>query len=92
MLRKIVILLAIILPSIAYAQTIHWLTFIDTTDPNVGKIDVNGRDILYNHFVNVVNAAIKEKGYKSNVIDVYGAVLTPQKCKEIVLRFQLCTK
>ena len=24
----------------ANAQTIHWLTFIDTTDPNVGKIDV----------------------------------------------------
>ena len=30
----------------ANAQTIHWLTFIDTTDPNVGRIDVYGRQII----------------------------------------------
>lgn len=25
----------------ANSQTIHWITFIDTTDENVGKIDIN---------------------------------------------------
>lgn len=68
----------------ANAQTIHWLTFIDTTDKNVGRLDVNGREVLYNHFVNVVNSALAEKGYKSNIQDVYGTSLTPQKCKDIV--------
>lgn len=73
-----------ILPMAISAQTIHWLTFIDTTDPNVGQIDKNGREVLYNHFVNVVNAAVTEKGYKTNIQDIYGSTLTPQKCKDIV--------
>ena len=76
--------MAIVLPIMANAQTIHWLTFIDTTDKNVGQIDKNGRDVLYNHFVNVVNAALTEKGYKTNIQDIYGTTLTPQKCKDIV--------
>lgn len=84
MLKKIIILLAIVLPTLADAQTIHWLTFIDTTDKNVGQIDKNGREVLYNHFVNVVNAALTEKGYKTNIQDIYGTTLTPQKCKDIV--------
>lgn len=84
MLKKLLILMAIVLPTIVSAQTIHWLTFIDTTDPNVGKIDVNGREVLYNHFVNVVNAAVKEKGYKANIQDVYGTALSPKKCVDII--------
>lgn len=84
MLKKLIISLAIVLPALVNAQTIHWLTFVDTTDPKVGGMDVNGREVLYNHFVNVVNAAVKEKGYKSNIQDVHGAALTPQKCKDIV--------
>ncbi len=84
MLKKIIILLACILPGLSQAQTIHWLTFIDTTDKNVGQMDQNGREVLYNHFINVVNAALSEKGFKSNIQDIYGSTLTPQKCKEIV--------
>lgn len=84
MIRKFIITLVCIFPLLASAQTIHWLTFIDTTDPNVGQIDKNGREVLYNHFVNVVNAAVKEKGYKTNIQDIYGTTLTPQKCKDIV--------
>lgn len=84
MLKRLIILLAIVLPTLVNAQTIHWLTFIDTTDKNVGQIDKNGREVLYNHFVNVVNAALTEKGYKTNIQDIYGTTLTPQKCKDIV--------
>lgn len=73
-----------ILPLVVSAQTIHWLTFIDTTDPNVGKLDINGREVLYNHFINVVNAAVTEKGYKTNIQDIYGSTLSPQKCKDII--------
>lgn len=91
MIRKLIIALVCLLPMFANAQTIHWLTFIDTTDPNVGKIDVNGREVLYNHFVNVVNAAVKEKGYKANIQDVYGTALSPQKCKDIVTNLNVAS-
>jgi hypothetical protein len=84
MIRKLIILLVCLLPILASAQTIHWLTFVDTTDPNVGKIDVNGHDVLYNHVINVVNSAIKEKGYTTDIHDIYGTTLTPQKCKETI--------
>lgn len=66
------------------AQTIHWLTFIDTSDENVGDIDKTGRKVLYNHFVNVVNAALLEKGYKSDIIDVYDSAFSPERCKREV--------
>ncbi len=84
MTRIISILIMSLVSILANAQTIHWLTFIDTTDPNVGKIDVNGREVLYNRFVNVVNSAVRENGYKSNIQDIYGTDLTPQKCKDII--------
>lgn len=83
-MRKFIIFLICFVGLYTNAQTIHWLTFIDTTDKNVGRLDVNGREVLYNHFVNVVNSALAEKGYKSNIQDVYGTSLTPQKCKDIV--------
>lgn len=66
------------------AQTIHWLTFIDTEDPNVGQLDVTGRNVLYNHFVHVVNAALTEKGYNSVIHDIYGSELSPQRCVQEV--------
>ncbi|MCH5224979.1 MAG: caspase family protein [Muribaculaceae bacterium] len=84
MKRYLLSIIIAILPVLASAQTIHWLTFIDTEDKNVGQMDVNGREILYNHFVNVVNSALAEKGIKSNIQDIYGTDLTPEKCKEIV--------
>lgn len=62
------------------AQTIHWLTFIDTEDANVGKLDITGRNVLYSRFVNVVNAALHEAGYKSDIHDIYDSALTPERC------------
>ncbi|MCD8289877.1 MAG: caspase family protein [Prevotella sp.] len=67
------------------AQTIHWLTFIDTEDSNVGKIDITGRNVLYSRFVNVINAALLDKGYKSDIHDIYDSALSPERCKSEVL-------
>lgn len=68
----------------ANSQTIHWLTFIDTTDPNVGQIDVYGRNMLYGYFINEVNAALAEKGYKSDIQDFYRYQVTPENCKQAI--------
>ena len=56
-----------VLTIVANAQTIHWLTFIDTEDANVGKLDVTGRNVLYSRFVNVVNAEIGRASCRERV-------------------------
>ena len=75
---------AVMMCIFANAQTIHWLTFIDTTDPNVGRIDVYGRQMLYGYFINEVNAALESQGYKSDIQDFYGTRVTPENCKDAV--------
>lgn len=69
------------------AKTIHWLTFIDTTDPNVGETDQNTRKILYARWIDLVNASLKEQGYNVNIIDVYGSKTSPENCKNIINDF-----
>lgn len=69
---------------VAEAQTIHWLTFIDTKDERVGQIDVLGRKVLYSHFVNEVNAALAPKGYISDIQDYYDNKVTPENCKAAI--------
>ena len=66
------------------AQTIHWLTFVDTTDKEVGKIDITGHKVLYDNFINEVNAALAEKGYESDVQDFTGTKVSPENCKSAV--------
>lgn len=83
-MKKVLILLMVLYSTIVNAQTIHWLTFIDTTDPNVGEMDKNSRALLYSRFIGVVNAALAEAGYKTDIQDYYGTRLTPQNCKSAV--------
>lgn len=67
-----------------HAKTIHWLTFIDTTDPQVGETDQNTRKILYARWIDLVNATLKDQGYNVNIIDVYGSKTSPEYCKNVV--------
>lgn len=84
-MKKILpIIISLVIALTNQAQTIHWLTFIDTTDPNVGQIDVYGRNMLYGYFVNEVNAALAEKGYKSDIQDFYRYQVSPNNCKQAV--------
>ena len=75
--------------SLAKSQTIHWLTFIDTTDPNVGQIDVYGRQMLYRYFIDEVNAALSQKGYRSDIQDFYGIQVSPDNCKDAVEELEI---
>lgn len=79
-------LLITVIVSSAHAKTIHWLTFIDTTDENVGEVDVNTRKILYARWINLVNATLKEQGYEVNPIDIYGNMTSPETCKNVINR------
>lgn len=85
-MKRIILSLAILCLSVLFgnAQTIHWLTFIDTTDDQVGVLDVNGRKVLYSRFINVINAALAEKGIQSDVQDYYGTWTSPENCKRAI--------
>lgn len=67
-----------------YAKTIHWLTFIDTMDRNVGEIDKSSRQLLYSRWIDLVNTTLKANGYSVNIIDIYDSKTTPENCKSIV--------
>lgn len=69
---------------LAEAKTIYWITFIDTTDENVGEIDINSRKLLYSRWINVVNAAMVQNGYRTSVHDYYGIHTSPENCKRII--------
>lgn len=84
-MKKIISLICSILISCAIqAQTIHWITFIDTTDPNVGQIDVYGHQMLYSYFIDEVNAALAPKGYKTDIQDFNGYQVSPENCKAAI--------
>lgn len=77
----------------ADGRTIHWLTFIDTTDEwydgmgrkrGIGEADKNTREILNSRWIDIVNASLKEYGYTPNPIDIYGTDLSPEKCREVI--------
>lgn len=83
-MKKLFIIILLATSITANAQTIHWLTFIDTTDEGVGEMDKVGRKVLYSKFVNVVNAALAEKGYVSDVQDYWDRSTSPENCKKAV--------
>lgn len=70
-----------------YAKTIHWLTFIDTTDRNVGEIDKSSRQLLYSRWIDLVNTTLKDNGYSVNIVDIYDSNTSPENCKKIVNSF-----
>lgn len=72
------------------AQKIHWLLFIDTNDPNVGQLDINGRELLKNEFVDPINAVLNDLGIREKIYDCYGDNCSPEKLKSVVSSLQ-CT-
>lgn len=93
MKRLLMFLLTAITISAANAKVIHWITFIDTTDKNidaqgvdhgVGEMDKNGRKVLYSRFIDVVNAALAEKGYVADKQDYWDTSTSPENCKKAV--------
>lgn len=93
MKKYIFLFLAVMQFVSANAKVIHWITFIDTTDKRVdaqgrdhgvGEMDKNGRKVLYSRFVDVVNAALAEKGYVADKQDYWDTSTSPENCKKAV--------
>lgn len=87
-MKVVLFALSLFLAFSAQAQTIHWLTFIDTTDKDVGEMDKNGQALLFSRFRNVVNAALASYGYTADNQEYFGNQLTPQNCKSAVERLR----
>ncbi len=84
-MRKLFILFAFMtFTNVMSARDIHWITFVDTTDPNVGETDVSTRQILYSRWINIINSALAPEGYGAKVYDYTGSRTSPQNCKDLV--------
>ena len=85
-MRKLILIfmLCLLFSAETNAKTIHWLTFIDTMDRNVGEIDKSSRQLLYSRWIDLVNSTLKDNGYSVDIIDVYDSKTTPENCKTIV--------
>lgn len=94
-MRKVILFAVFVLCSLIgqARNTIHWVTFVDTTDEwidengqkrGIGEIDINTQKILYSKWIQVINSALAEKGYKADIHKFDGNQTSPENCKSIV--------
>ena len=84
MKRAFFILTYILLVLAADAQTIHWIIFADTQDPNNGSEVHNSMNAYKSQFIDRMNDAIIAKGYTPNQKTYSGIEFTETKCKEVI--------
>lgn len=77
------LLLCLALCTIASAQTIHWITFIDTSDLQLGVDNQNGKRALDKHLIQRVNAALIQKGYTPRYYNYTGKSVTASVCNSV---------
>lgn len=82
--RILFILASVCISILMNASTIHWITFINTDDPNVGPSDKNAKSFLYARFVDTVSSELSLYGYKHNIVDYYDGSFTKQNCMNVV--------
>ncbi len=83
-MKRLISLITLLVALSVNAQVIHWITFIDTKDPELKECDSRAREVLYQRFIDVVNYSLRDKGYSSNKYDEYGDNMTPEKCDSII--------
>ncbi len=83
-MKRLISLLSIFVALSVNAQVIHWITFIDTTDPEIGECDTTGRKVLYDVFIDKVNDVLAMKGVENDIQDYHGTSVSPEKCKSVV--------
>lgn len=66
------------------AQTIHWIIFADTQDPNNGSEVRNSMNVYATQFIDRMNDAIIAKGYLPRQKTYSGSDFTEAKCKNVI--------
>ena len=66
------------------AQTIHWIIFADTQDPNNGSEVRNSMNAYTTQFIDRINDAIIAKGYLPRQKTYSGSDFTEAKCKDVI--------
>ena len=84
MKRTFLILTCMLLVLAADAQTIHWIIFADTQDPNNGSEVRNSMNVYKSQFIDRMNDAIIAKGYTPYQKIYSGIEFTENKCKEVI--------
>ena len=82
--RVLFILVSVCISILMNASTIHWITFINTDDPNVGHAGKNSKDFLYSRLINTVNTELNQYGFNPNIYDFYSGNFTRENCMNVV--------
>jgi len=84
-MKKVLLIMAYMLIVFAAdAQTIHWIIFADTQDPNNGSEVRNSINVYTSQFIDRMNDAIIAKGYLPRQKTYSGSDFTEAKCKEVI--------
>ena len=84
MKKVLLILTCMLIVFAADAQTIHWIIFADTQDPNNGSEVRNSVNVYTSQFIDRMNDAIIAKGYLPRQRTYSGSNFTEAKCKEVI--------
>lgn len=81
--RWLTLLLCLMFCTLSHAQAIHWITFIDTSDWQLGADNKNGKRALDTHLIQRVNAALLQKGYTPRYYNYTGNSVTAAICNSV---------
>lgn len=83
-MRKILLTMALAICAIciANAQTLHWLTFVDSQNVKAGTAFRNSKQLMDNTLTNKVTTAFQTQGWTIDKHEVLGTSLTPEKCRQ----------
>ena len=84
MKKAFLILTCMLIVLATNAQTIHWIIFADTQDPNNGSEVRNSINVYTTQFIDRMNDAIIAKGYLPRQKTYSGSDFTEAKCKNAI--------
>ena len=70
------------------ANTIYWITFTDTTDPEIGSTSQVAQSYLYSQWIEKVNEALAPKCYTAEEYKFDGSNTSPENCKAVIKNLQ----
>ena len=66
------IIILIVLTLNVNAKTVHWISIFDTNDSNIGQLNENGREMLYEHIVKPFAIVLDSLGFENDLYRLCG--------------------